>query len=101
METLSVPGRKAMKFLERDKAVISPSYPRASPFVMDHGVGSEIWDVDDRIEQKAFQLGFRTLGCGVSNTRIAPPLNISQSLVDEGLQMFEASITEVEKEGLD
>ncbi len=43
---LEVPGPQAKKILERDQAVISPSYPRVAPFVMDHGKGSEVWDVD-------------------------------------------------------
>lgn len=46
MKTYSLPGPKARKILERDRAVVSPSYPRAVPFVMDHGRGSEVWDVD-------------------------------------------------------
>jgi 4-aminobutyrate aminotransferase len=37
---------KAKSFVERDEAVISASYPRFYPFVMDHGIGSEVWDVD-------------------------------------------------------
>jgi len=32
--------------LERDKPVSSPSYPRDYPFVMSHGRGTEVWDVD-------------------------------------------------------
>jgi 4-aminobutyrate aminotransferase len=32
--------------VERDSRVISPSYPRDYPFVMSHGLGSEVWDVD-------------------------------------------------------
>lgn len=37
---------KSQELLKRDHAVISPSYPRAAPFVMDHGSGAEVWDVD-------------------------------------------------------
>ena len=37
---------KAEEILERDHAVVSPSYPRAAPFVMDRGSGSEVWDVE-------------------------------------------------------
>jgi 4-aminobutyrate aminotransferase len=37
---------KAKEYVKRDQAVISPSYPRFYPFVMDHGRGSEVWDVD-------------------------------------------------------
>jgi 4-aminobutyrate aminotransferase-like enzyme len=43
---LSVPGPVARAVLARNSAVISPSYPRDYPFVMDHGRGSEVWDVD-------------------------------------------------------
>jgi 4-aminobutyrate aminotransferase len=43
---MNLPGPKAKALIERDHAVISPSYPRGHPFVMDHGRGSEVWDVD-------------------------------------------------------
>ncbi|MFQ5615725.1 MAG: acetyl ornithine aminotransferase family protein [Anaerolineales bacterium] len=43
---LNVPGPKAKAIIERDQASVSPSYPRAADFVMSHGRGSEIWDVD-------------------------------------------------------
>jgi 4-aminobutyrate aminotransferase len=43
---LNVPGPAARAVLARDGAVISPSYPREYPFVMDHGRSSEVWDVD-------------------------------------------------------
>jgi 4-aminobutyrate aminotransferase len=43
---LDVPGPVARTVLARDAATISPSYPRDYPFVMDHGRGSEVWDVD-------------------------------------------------------
>src|SRR5512142_112507 len=46
MEPLKLPGPKARALIKRDSAVISPSYPRDLPFVMDHGKGTEIWDVD-------------------------------------------------------
>ena len=46
MEKKNLPGSKAKKVLDRDLKVVSPSYPRAFPFVMDHGSGSEVWDVD-------------------------------------------------------
>ena len=43
---LNLPGPVARSIIERDRAVISASYPRGYPFVMDHGRGSEVWDVD-------------------------------------------------------
>ncbi len=42
----NIPGPKARGYLDRDREVISPSYTRVYPFVMDHGQGSEVWDVD-------------------------------------------------------
>jgi 4-aminobutyrate aminotransferase len=41
-----LPGPKARVLIERDAAVVSPSYPRDYPFVMAHGRGAEVWDVD-------------------------------------------------------
>ncbi len=42
----SFPGPKGRALIERDACVVSGSYPRAYPFAMDHGKGSEVWDVD-------------------------------------------------------
>ena len=41
-----LPGPKARALVERDSRVVSPSYPRDYPFVMSHGRGAEVWDVD-------------------------------------------------------
>jgi 4-aminobutyrate aminotransferase len=41
-----LPGPKAEALLKRDAEVVSPSYPRDYPFVMSHGKGAEVWDVD-------------------------------------------------------
>ena len=41
-----LPGPKAQALIARDAKVISPSYPRDYPFVMSHGRGTEVWDVD-------------------------------------------------------
>ena len=38
----------AEQWIARDSAVLSPSYTRSYPFVMDHGRGSEVWDVEGR-----------------------------------------------------
>lgn len=46
MDTKRIPGPIAQKILERDRQVVSPSYPRVADFVMDHALGSEMWDVD-------------------------------------------------------
>ncbi|HEU4486952.1 MAG TPA: acetyl ornithine aminotransferase family protein [Povalibacter sp.] len=41
-----LPGPRAQALLRRDALVTSPSYPRDYPFVMSHGRGVEVWDVD-------------------------------------------------------
>ncbi|HSG45388.1 MAG TPA: acetyl ornithine aminotransferase family protein [Anaerolineales bacterium] len=46
MNKLNVPGPKALAMIERDKKVVSSSYPRGYPFVMDRGKGVELWDPD-------------------------------------------------------
>ncbi len=44
--TTPPPGPQAKAILERDARVLSPSYARDYGFVMDHGKGAEVWDVD-------------------------------------------------------
>jgi len=47
MQIMNLPGPKARALVKRDQDVISPSYPRGYPFVMEHGKGTEVWDVDN------------------------------------------------------
>jgi 4-aminobutyrate aminotransferase len=42
----ALPGPQAKAMIARDAEVISPSYPRDYPFVMSHGRGTQVWDVD-------------------------------------------------------
>jgi 4-aminobutyrate aminotransferase len=42
----SLPGPKASSIVARDRAVLSPSYTRDYPLVVDHGEGAIIQDVD-------------------------------------------------------
>ncbi len=43
------PGPRAQAILERDRAVVSPSYPRSAPFVMARGQGAVVEDVDGNV----------------------------------------------------
>ncbi|GAB4536146.1 MAG: acetyl ornithine aminotransferase family protein [Anaerolineae bacterium] len=45
-KAMTLPGPRAKAILERDGRSISPSYGRPYPFVISHGRGSEVWDVD-------------------------------------------------------
>lgn len=69
MEILNLPGPKARAILERDKKVISPSYPRDYPFVMDHGQGVEVWDVDGN-RFLDFAAGIAVVATGHSHPRV-------------------------------
>jgi len=51
----------------------------------------------DRIVELAFQRGLLTLGAGKSTIRISPALSITQSEIDEGLEILEEAITLAEK----
>jgi 4-aminobutyrate aminotransferase len=43
------PGPRARAILERDRAVVSPSYPRSAPFVIARGEGAVVEDVDGNV----------------------------------------------------
>jgi 4-aminobutyrate aminotransferase len=43
------PGPRARAILDRDRAVVSPSYPRSAPFVMARGEGAVVEDVDGNV----------------------------------------------------
>src|SRR5690348_15706214 len=53
----------------RDKRVISPSYTRGYPFVMDHGQGSEVWDIDGQ-RYIDFTAGVAVLAAGHAHPAI-------------------------------
>ena len=46
MPTRDLPGPNSQAWIERDRTQLSPSTTRPYPFVMDHGSGVEVWDVD-------------------------------------------------------
>ncbi len=69
MDPLKLPGPKAMEIIRRDQAVISPSYPRGYPFVMDHGRGTEVWDVDGN-RFLDFAAGIAVVSTGHSHPKV-------------------------------
>jgi 4-aminobutyrate aminotransferase len=64
-----LPGPKAKALLARDASVTSPSYPRDYPFVMDHGRGAEVWDVDGN-RFLDFAAGIAVCSTGHSHPRV-------------------------------
>ncbi|MEN4100708.1 MAG: acetyl ornithine aminotransferase family protein, partial [Anaerolineaceae bacterium] len=69
MHISNLPGPKAREIVARDREVISPSYPRCYPFVMDHGRGSEVWDVDGN-RFLDFAAGIAVLSTGHSHPKV-------------------------------
>jgi 4-aminobutyrate aminotransferase len=65
----ALPGPKAQALLARDAAVVSPSYPRDYPFVMSHGRGVEVWDVDGN-RFLDFAAGIAVCSTGHSHPRV-------------------------------
>ena len=69
MQIMNLPGPKARRSIKRDQDVISPSYPRGYPFVMDHGKGTEVWDVDGN-RFLDFAAGIAVVSTGHSHPKV-------------------------------
>jgi 4-aminobutyrate aminotransferase len=69
MQPMNLPGPKARAIIKRDNDVISPSYPRGYPFVMDFGSGTEVWDVDGN-HFLDFAAGIAVVSTGHSHPKV-------------------------------
>ncbi len=69
MISTDLPGPIARSIIERDQKVISPSYPRGYPFVMDYGKGVEVWDVDGN-RFLDFAAGIAVIATGHSHPKV-------------------------------
>jgi len=102
MKKLNLPGPKAKALLDRDAKVISSSYPRAYPFVMDHGKGVEVWDADGNrfIDMMA---GIAVLSTGHSHPKVVKAvkdaaenfLHISSDFYHEGWVRLSEKLDEI------
>ena len=66
-------------------------------FVRDRQTKEQAVALRNDIIQRAFAKGLLIIPCGANAIRMTPPLNIPRRLVDEGLQLFEAALTEAER----
>lgn len=102
MLKLNVPGPKARALIERDKQVVSSSYPRGYPFVMDHGKGVEVWDPDGN-RFIDFMSGIAVLSTGHANPRVVKAvqdaaekfLHISSDFYHEGWISLSEKLNEI------
>jgi 4-aminobutyrate aminotransferase len=67
-------------------------------FVKDRDTKEPAKELTEHVIHRAFERGLLMLSCGQSVIRVAPPLSISKSEVDEGLKLFEEAISLAEKE---
>ena len=63
------PGPRARAIVERDNAVVSPSYSRSAPFVMSRGEGAVVEDVDGNIYLD-FSAGIAVAATGHSHPEV-------------------------------
>jgi 4-aminobutyrate aminotransferase len=102
MNKLHLPGPRAQALIERDKNVVSSSYPRAYPFVMDHGKGVEVWDPDGN-RFIDFMGGIAVLATGHANPRVVRAvqcaaekfLHISSDFYHEGWVRLSEKLDEI------
>ena len=65
----SLPGPRAAEIIERDRAVLSPSYTRCYPLVMKRGEGAIVEDVDGN-RFLDFNAGIAVVAAGHSHPRV-------------------------------
>ncbi len=65
-------------------------------FVKDQKTKERDVALRDAIIQTAFEKGLLLIPCGTNSIRMTPPLNISRSLVEEGLHIFEEAMIAAE-----
>ncbi|MBV9085293.1 MAG: aminotransferase class III-fold pyridoxal phosphate-dependent enzyme, partial [Acidobacteriaceae bacterium] len=79
----ALPGPKAMDIIDRDHAVLSPSYTRCYPLVIKRGEGAIVEDVDGN-RFLDFNAGIAVVAAGHSHPRI---VNAIQKQAAEFLHM--------------
>lgn len=67
-------------------------------FVKDRETKKRYGELRDAVNQLGFEKGVLLLPCGANSMRMTPALNIPYNLIDEGLELFEAALTEAEKQ---
>jgi 4-aminobutyrate aminotransferase len=82
-----LPGPKAKALIERDRAVVSPSYTRGYPLVMARGSGAVVEDVDGNVFLDC------TAGIAVNSTGHSHP-DVVRAIVDQAGKFLHMSGTD-------
>src|SRR4051794_12538386 len=91
--TRPVPGPCATAIIERDAAVVSPSYTRCYPLVADHGEGAIVEDVDGN-RFLDFNAGIAVVATGHCHPRVV------KAIQDQAARLIHMSGTDFYYEGL-
>ncbi len=65
-------------------------------FVRDRESKERATAIRNHVLERCFEHGLLLLSCGRNTIRMTPPLNIPRELLEEGLHIFEAAVTEAE-----
>jgi 4-aminobutyrate aminotransferase len=87
-----LPGPRAKALIERDGAVVSPSYTRSYPFVMAHGQGATVEDVDGNVFLDC------AAGIAVNSTGHCHP-DVVRAITDQAQKFLHMSGTDFYYEG--
>jgi 4-aminobutyrate aminotransferase len=83
----TLPGPKAQALIDRDKAVVSPSYTRGYPLVMERGWGAMVEDVDGNVFLDC------SAGIAVNSTGHSHP-DIVRAITDQAQKFLHMSGTD-------
>jgi len=72
----------------------------AVEFVLDRKTKEPAVDMSNEIMDECFRRGLMLLTCGKSGVRLVPPLVVDKTTADQGLDIFEAVIGDLEKKYL-
>jgi 4-aminobutyrate aminotransferase len=72
----------------------------AVEFVLDRKTKEPAKKMADEIMMECFKRGLMTLTCGTSGVRFCPPLIVDKATIDQGLEILEQVITDLEKKYL-
>jgi 4-aminobutyrate aminotransferase len=92
----ALPGPKAQEIIERDHAVLSPSYTRCYPLVMKRGQGAVVEDVDGN-RFLDFAAGIAVVATGHSHPRVVDAIQrqAAEFLHMSGTDFYYASMVEL------
>src|SRR5213078_5142921 len=82
-----LPGPKAKALIDRDKTVVSPSYTRGYPLVIERGSGATVEDVDGNVFLDC------TAGIAVASTGHSHP-DVVRAITDQAQRFLHMSGTD-------